>query len=219
MLESSYRSSVASPALGVVARALRLGSCALLASALACGSSRGSGGTTSVGGEGNEDPQGTGNTGNTGNASGGQAAGDLASVWRQATGQISVLDSQAPGPPEIIDFDIPATVTDPQYDAEVELFQQLKDEQLVLYAHYGDADVYYRVTRPATESDGGFVVDDASSVSVFTLDDGVLTQQQTRSIGSKVVFATITFQKYDADFPPADWPSEVVELDAAGVEP
>jgi hypothetical protein len=202
--------------------------CLLVGSALlllsACGTSHKSK-ATGAGGDGDE-PNGSGAASSGASDAGGQgngpqSPGDFNSIWRPASAEHRVLDTATPTEGETVNVDVPkrVQVNFPDIDQEVEFFQQFVDDQMITFAYPVDGEVYYRITRSAMQADEAYIVTSGSAQNIFQIEDGVLTQMSTLAQGTQLVFTTTTFQKYEGDFPPADWPTEVVEMDTTGVLP
>ncbi len=202
----------------------------LLGSALfllsACGNSHGSKSRGAGGDDNGAGATGNGATGNGASDAGGQGngsqnPGDFSSVWRPASAEHNVLDTTMPTAGKTFSVDVPkrVQVNFPDIDQEVEFFQQFVDDQLIIFAFPVDGEVYYRITRSAMQADDAYVVSSGSQQSIYQLEDGALTQTSTVAQGTQLVFTTTTFQKYESDFPPADWPTEVVEIDMTEVMP
>ena len=182
----------------------------VLAFAAGCGGSgsAGSGAGASTGGDGN----GASSGGDTG--SGTTTTGDFSAIWQQKSAKVQLTDSDAPAVPQLGTVQLPSKVTYEEYGEDLEIFEQLTADQLVVYANAGGS-AYYRVTRPALKSKDTYSLIDGSNVMLFEIKAGVLEETQIRTLGSKAAFTTVTFEKYAGDFPPADWPTDVVEIDLA----
>lgn len=194
----------------------------------ACGNSHGSKSPGAGGDDGDPNGAGAGNgaTGTGASDAGGQGSGpqnpgDFSSVWRPASAEHNVLDTTMPTAGKTFSVDVPERVqiNFPDIDQEVEFFQQFVDDQLIIFAYPVDGEVYYRLTRSAMQADDAYIVSSGSAQNLFQIEDGVLTQTSTVAQGTQLVFTTTTFRKYEGDFPPADWPTEVVEMDMTGVLP
>jgi hypothetical protein len=199
-----------------LARATALGAC-VLGLVVACGGDDSSKAEPGVGGDGsgNTGNTGTGNTG-SGNTGGNTSAenGEFGSIWKQLKSEVLVYDTESGGLPKNHELDMPALYPVPETDREVEMYVSIKDDQLVTYAFVQGTTSYYVVKSELLGSaDDGYAFSELGHSGNYLIDDGVL--MRTDTFGSNTSFATTqtTYQKYTGDFPPQDWPTEVVELD------
>lgn len=163
-----------------------------------------------AGGDGN-DHGGTGNTGAAGEPDVGQP-GDYGSIWRRETAEILSIDSANPTPASV-DIQFEEKVTDAQYETDVEVFEQIVDDELVVYAHYDDSEVYFRLRLPMTALDDGYYrTSRDGSTANYSLEDGNLKMMQTQGSGTLAVISTTYYVEYTDEFPPPDWPSAVVDV-------
>lgn len=193
----------------------------LLTVVLACSSSS-SKSSPAAGGDGNDGPDGTGDAPGSGaDGPGSGEPGDFGSIWRRVSAEVLTIEAgSGTGVPETSEIEFPAKVTDAQYETDVEVFEQLKDGELIVYAHYDDSQVYFRLRLPAQRlEDGYYRTSSDGSTSSYTLEDGALKLMQTQGSGTLAVITTTYYAKYEQDFPPADWPSEVVDVAAPQVVP
>jgi hypothetical protein len=100
------------------------------------------------------------------------------------------------------------------------VFEQIVDDELVVYAHYDDSEVYFRLRVPLTALDDGYYrTSNSGSTANYTLEDGQLKMMQTLASGTVAIIETTYYVAYTDEFPPADWPSEVVDVARAEVLP
>jgi hypothetical protein len=177
--------------------------------AVACG---GSGSSASPGPDETTGGEGTGTSSGGDNGSGTPTPGDFSAFWRQKSAKVQLTDPNVPAAPQMGTVQLPSKVTYAEYDQDLEIFEQLKDDQLVIYANAGGS-AYYRVTRPALKGKDTYSLLDGGNLTFFEIKAGVLQETQIRTFGSKAAVTTITFEKYADDFPPADWPADVIETD------
>ena len=167
-------------------------------------------------------------TGNAGAAGGGNEGGaesgggtstgpgTFDSIWKQATADVLTFDSATATIPKQVTVDIPGlySVPDPDAGVDVEVYQSLQSGALIPYAHAADATSYYRIKSPLAGAGGIYSYSIGSKFSgIFQLTDGVLTFTASFNVGTVVGSSTTHFEKVTGDFPPASWPSSVVELD------
>jgi hypothetical protein len=197
-------------------RAFQIACLCTAVTVIACGSDK-SKASPAAGGDGTDGPPGSGNSSSGGTESGGPGeAGDFASIWRRSSAELTLIDAANPVATKSINLDIPAKVTHDEYATDVELFEQIKDEQLIVYAHYEDAEIYYRVVTPLQKADDTYILQSSAGLSgMYSLQDGALKLSQTQATEAKVVLSETLYEIYAGDFPPADWPTEVVELEGA----
>lgn len=208
---------------------------AALATAAACGSSGGSGASATGGDAGSSGHSGAGGRTSSGGRSG--SAGELAAsggdqstsgsgtfedVWEFQKTEVTyfdITDPGASGDAQTIEF--PSTFAAPDDGREVEIYVQFQGDQLITYAHYvGDESGYYRLTQPAFLSEETYIVSLPQSVESYTIESGQLSafKSATNTTSALVSFRT-TYKKYEGDFPPSDWPSNVVAYDSSGEQP
>jgi hypothetical protein len=197
-------------------RALQI-ACLCTAVAIAACSSDKSKAPQASGGDASDGPSGSGNSDSGGTDSGGPGEpGDFGAIWRRASAELTLIDATNPAATKSINLDIPNKVTHDEYETDVELFEQIKDDQLIVYAHYEDAEIYYRVVTPLQKADDTYILQSGAGLSgMYSLEDGVLKLSQTQATETKVVLSETLYENYAGDFPPADWPTEVVELEGA----
>jgi hypothetical protein len=153
----------------------------------------------------NEEPEGEAPTG----------SGKFGAIWRQVSAELMVIDADTPIP-ELVSVEIPEAVPFPETESEVELYEQITDGRHVTYAYVVGAEVYYRITTPATEGDDAYSLQRGDAVSLYTMEDGRLTASSTLSTGNGIVQVIATFEEYTGTFPPEEWPSEMVEGEIGG---
>jgi hypothetical protein len=163
-----------------------------------------SGGTKSSGGS-----SGVSGSGNDTGAAGAPATGSFDSIWKRASAQVTLLDASNPTAFVNSTVALPSTLPLPDDGRALEVYRQFQDGTLFTYAHVDGDEFYYRFTQ-ATESAGDMYVVDAS---IFSLVDGLLTEQSSVMVGSSVLASTATYGAYTGDFPPSAWPTDVVELE------
>jgi len=192
-----------------------LGFCLAL-STIGCGSDDKSRAVPAVGGD-SDGPPGSGNSSSGGTDSVGPGdPGEFGSIWRRVSAEMTIVDAMNPTGVTSVDVDIPKKVTHDEYETDVEIFEQIADDQLIVYAHYDDSEVYHRAVYPLLKSDDSYVLQSSSGVSgVYALDEGVLKLTQTLGSDTKLVLSDTFYEKYSGDFPPADWPSAIYELEGA----
>ncbi len=186
--------------------------------ATGCGSDDKSKAVPAVGGEGDR-ASGSGNTSSGGTDSAGPGEpGEFGSIWRRATAELTVVDAMNPTATVNAKVDIPNKVTHEEYETDVELFEQIEDDELILYAHYDDAEVYLRVVYPLMKDDDSYVLQSSSGATgLYSLEEGVLKLTQTLTSDMTLVLSESHYQKYTGDFPPADWPTDLLELEGAAL--
>lgn len=177
-------------------------------------SNAGRGGSATGGRSGSGGTSGGGNE--AGEASGGSLnspSGSFGSIWKQSQAEVMTFSVSGGGLPTEATVDLPALYPVPETDAEVEMYQSIRDGVLLTYAHVVDAPSYYLVKSPVTALDDSYYLALGTMSGIYTLEDGVLTF--ATQFSTSVAFGTSTtrFEPYTGDFPPPDWPSEVVELD------
>jgi hypothetical protein len=189
--------------------------CAAVAVA-GCGSDE-SKASQAAGGDGNDGPPGSGNSDSGGTEPGGSGEpGDFGSIWRRERAELTLIDAMSPAATKSIELDIPNKVTHDEYETDVELFEQIKDDQLIVYAHYDDSEIYYRVVSPLQQADDSYILQSSAGLSgMYSIEEGALKLSQTQATETQVVLSETFYENYTGDFPPADWPTEVVELEGA----
>jgi hypothetical protein len=179
--------------------------------ALGCGSDKKSSGAGAAGNAGN-----TGNAGSnsgSGGGSNGSTAGGFDALWKRASVEINYLDTAAPGIPRNATADYPATHKEPMDGREFEVYQQFKDDKLVTYAFFTGDSGYYRMQQATLKTDDGYVLQAANATHLYTIEDGVLVDSSTETVGTAIVYSDVTHKKYEGVFPPPTWPSRVVEAE------
>jgi hypothetical protein len=167
------------------------------------GGSSGRGGTS---GGGNEAGEGSGGSMSS-------AKGTFDSVWKQSQAEVTTFSLTGGGVPTEATVNLPALYPVPDTDSEVEMYQAFRDGMLFTYAHVVDTPSYYLVKSPVTAVDDGYYLSLGLISGLYTLEDGVLTFSTQFSTSTAVGMSTSRFEPYTGDFPPPDWPSEMVELD------
>lgn len=155
----------------------------------------------------------------TDGGSGPSTPGDFSSVWQAESAEMMFFDPQNPAGLETHTLDIPAKVEGPGDGREVELYLRFEGEQLITYA-YSDGDpVYYRFSRPAIAADDFYSVSSDEALHSYTIEDGKLLDTAQQSFGAVWgAFTTTTYRKVDGEFPPNDWPDQVVSYELGGAE-
>ena len=73
--------------------------------------------------------------------------------------------------------------------------------------------VYFRLRLPMMALDDGYYRTSSSgNTANYSLEDGNLKMMQTQASGTLAVISTTYYVKYTGEFPPPDWPSEVVDV-------
>lgn len=121
--------------------------------------------------------------------------------------------------PQQTTFEYPGKVTDRMYDVEAEVFEQIDGGELVVYTHYDESEVYFRLRLPLLEQEDGYYRTTPTGFSIYSLKDGALELMQTQASGETAVIGTTYYEKYTGDFPPPDWPSTVVDVAPTEVVP
>lgn len=192
--------------------------CVALCALAACGDDEGSKSAPGAGGEGSGG-DGGGNAPSSGAGRPGTGEpGDFDSIWVRASGELLTVDQANPVPREVT-FEYPGKVTDAQYGVDAEVFEQIDGGELVIYAHYDESEVYFRMRLPLMDLDGAYYRATATSTSNYELEDGSLKLTQTQSSGNVAIIGTTYFEKYSGDFPPPDWPTTVVDVASTEVVP
>jgi hypothetical protein len=167
-------------------------------------SGKGSGGTGGWGGGGNEGGGGSGGT--TSNP------GTIDSIWKQVEAEVMTFNTTG-GVPMQATVELPALFPVPDTDAEIEIYQAIRGSVLHTYAHVDGAPSYYLVKTALTSSGSVYLHTLGIMSGIYELEDGVLTFSATLAYGSSFATSKTRFEAYSGDFPPPDWPAEVVELD------
>lgn len=165
-----------------------------------------------------------GSSGRGGSSGGGNEAGEAAggsmngpsgsfdSIWKQSRAEVMTF-SLTSGTPTEATVDLPTLYPVPETDAEVEMYQSIRDGVLLTYAYVVDAPSYYLVKSPVTALDDSYYLALGTMSGIYTVEDGVLTFATTFSTSVAVGSSTTRYEPYTGDFPPPDWPTEMVELD------
>jgi len=169
------------------------------------GGSLGAGGSSSAG-------TGAGGTPGTGGSSG--TPGGFDSIWKRASAKVYGIDTAAPTIPVFDTVTLPPTNVQGTLDGRTtDIYEQIKDDQLITYAFISGDVVYYRAKLPLMKAgtDGYLsILGDASRT--FLLKNGQLTETVSVIWGTGNLSATTTFNAYNDPFPPSQWPTQAVDL-------
>ena len=184
------------------------------------GGSDSNGGSDSAGGSGGAPNDGGGgdtSSGGSGGSGGSSTPGDFSSVWQADSVELLLYD--ATGGIESQTVEMPAKVESPVDGREVEFYVTFEGEQRITYAYTEGDPAYYRLLETAISVSGDFyAVQSEEGSHSYSLEDGKLTEITQQSFGSAwTAFTTTTYKKVE-DFPPSDWPSEVVDHEVEGAE-
>jgi hypothetical protein len=166
----------------------------------------GSGGAAGGGNEGGAESGGSTST----------ATGSFDSIWKQTKADVLAFDGAGTAIPKQVTVDVPGLYSVPYEDAsaDVEVYQSIQNGVLITYARPAGASSYYRIKSALAGAGGIYTYSLGSKFSgIYQLVNGVLTFSASFSFGTLVGTSTAHFEKYTGDFPPATWPSDVVELD------
>jgi len=140
--------------------------------------------------------------------------GDFSSVWQPASANLYVVDTANPTGGTQQDYDLPKTLTEANSGLEVESYVAFDASHIIRYAHYQGQNVYYRTSETAIVAGDSYI----TNTTQFSLDDGVLKQVGNGVLehtdgapGATDVFITLTYAP--AQFPPSDWPTNVITYD------
>lgn len=175
------------------------------------GSGPSAGGTHSAGGT-----SAAGGGGETSTAGGG--TGDFSAVWQAESAELMLFDAANPHDFESRTIEMPAKVQGPGDGPEVELYVQFEGEYRITYAYTEGDSAYYRLLEPALSADDFYSVQSADGLHSYSIEDGKLTGTAQQAFGSAwSAFVTTTYKKVD-EFPPSDWPNEVVSYEVGGAQ-
>jgi hypothetical protein len=151
--------------------------------------------------------------GSPGGSGGGSGSG-YGAYWKQASAEVTVIDSASPTTFTNKTYDIPALVHDDVYGVDIDAYQQIKGGELVTYAFRSGDTVYYRTVQPLQDDgSGGYVlVNDTGTSHYYTLEDGALVDTSSELLGEFVTSSTVKFTPLTGAFPPAGWPSKMIEV-------
>lgn len=174
----------------------------------ASGGSAGSSGSAGSAGSGG----GAGMGGGAGGAGGSSAPGGFDSIWRRASADLLITESTNPGLPRQGTITFPASVPLPGDGRAVEMYEQIKDDALITYAYVAGEGVYYRFSQPATHLEDTYLVPGKGGAHLFELKEGRLVDQSSQVLGTTLLVSTATYERYTGTFPPASWPTQMVEV-------
>jgi len=174
-----------------------------------CGNSGGSG-VIGAAGETNEPSD----SGNNGGRSSSGAKGNFDSVWHASNGTVAVVPVNGAFPKEV-DVDLPDKIMHPDYETDVEIFEQLQGETLVVFAHFDGSEVYHRLRFPLTSFGTSSLtwITTSGASAVYSLESGRLKRTMTQQTETEIMLSTTYYDAYSGDFPPEDWPSKVLDVE------
>jgi hypothetical protein len=180
-------------------------------SVAACGSSGAP--SSATGGAAGARDDGSPGSGNRGGRSGSGAKGDFDSIWRRSSAEVAALGTSVPSAVRETHLELPAKFEHPEYGTEVETFEQIKGDALIVYAHFDDSEVYHRLHFPLMGAGGSFTWIGKNATGVYELHDGALRLTMTQQTNTAVIMTTTHYEPYTGDFPPPDWPTEAVDVE------
>lgn len=172
----------------------------------ACGSSSGS---SAANGGSAGSPDDAGSAGRSG--SGAKAKFD--SIWRRTSAEVVAISNDGGSFPEEKHFEMPAKIEHPEYETDVEIFEQIEGVTLIVYAHFDESEVYQRLRFPLMAAGNTFSWLGQNGVSgVYDVHDNALRLSMTQQTDMAVVLTTTHYEAYTGSFPPASWPKKVVDV-------
>jgi hypothetical protein len=178
---------------------------------VACGSSRAS--SSATGGAAGSPDDGSPGSGNRGGLSGSGAKGDFDSIWRRSSAEVAAVSTSAPVGVRETHLELPAKIEHPEYGTDVEIFEQIQGDALIVYAHFDESEVYHRLHFPLMGAGGSFTWIGKNATGVYELNDGALRLTMTQQTNTAVIMTTTHYEPYTGDFPPPAWPTEAVDVE------